>query len=300
MNIRRTGGQVVGQARPTLERRQLGLTLRRLREVAGKPQQDVADLLGKARSRIVQLEDGTATVSQEDLGRLLDYYSVTGTERLTVLELGAQARKRQKRRPYVDQLPDAFRRFADLEASASEINWFETGRIPGALQSRSYMRALFAEGEGVWWEHTDPEGEERLAFREERQRRLFDTDDQRTLRFVLTEDALRANMGSPEVMAEQLRHLLALLDRHRDLTVRVLRNDTYGNPARGESLWIFSFGDRGAPVGYSEVVLGPALLFDDEGDTTKLFRAFYRVWELALSRDESRLLIEKTREELSV
>ena len=39
--------------------------------------------------------------------------------------------------------------------------------------------------------------------------------------------------------------------------------------------------------------------FDDEADTAKLLRAFYRVWELALSRDESRQLVEKARLELS-
>jgi transcriptional regulator with XRE-family HTH domain len=291
---------VVGQARPTLERRQLGLTLRRLREGAGKPQQEVAALLGKARSRVVQLEDGTATVSQEDLGRLLDYYGVVEAERLTVLELGTQARKRQKRRTFVDQLPGGFRLLADLEASASEINWFETGLIPGALQSPSYMRALLAEGEGVWWEQAGRGSEERLAFREERQRRLFDMDGQRTLRYVLTEDALHANMGRPEVMGEQLQHMLMLLDRHRDLTVRVLRNDTYGNPARGGSLWIFGFGDRGTPVGYSAVMPGPDLYLDNEGDTSMMLRAFYRVWELALSREESRRLIETVLKEPSV
>lgn len=287
----------MGTARPTFERRQLGLTLRRLRDQAGKPQQVAADLLGKTRTRIVQLEDGTATVSQEELAKLLDCFGVTGDERDTVLELGLQARRRQKRRVYVDQLPDAYQRFADLEASASEINWFETGIVPGLLQSPSYMRAVFAECEGVWWDENDTQGQDRLAYRLERQARLLDSDERRIFRFVVTEDALCANLGSPDVMREQLSHLLALLDAHPDLTVRVLRNDAYPNPARGRGLWIFGFGDRAAPVGYSPAAHGPSAYHDDEADTSRMLRAFYRIWEQSLSRRESRRMIESSAKE---
>jgi len=287
----------MGTARPTFERRQLGLTMRRLREQAGSSQQIAADLVGRTRTRIVGLEDGTATFNQEELEKLLDGYGVTGDERATVLELGLQARKRQKRRIYVDQLPDAYQRFADLEASATEINWFETGLIPGLLQSPSYMRAIVGEGEGVWWEINDAQGRDRLAFRIERQSRLLESDTQRIFRFVVTEDALRANLGTPAVMQEQLQHLLKLLDAHPDLTVRVLRNDTYGNPARGRGLWIFGFGDRVAPVGYSPAVHGPSAYYDNNADTTIMLRAFHRVWELALSREESRRLISQVAKE---
>ena len=286
----------MGVARPTFERRQLGLTLRRLRDQAGKPQQVAADLLKKTRTRIVQLEDGTATISQEELIKLLDCYGVTGDERETVLELGAQARRRQKRRVHVDHLPDAYQRFADLEASASEINWFETGIIPGLLQSPSYMRAVLAEGEGVWWDADNTEGGDRLAYRIERQARLFESDQRRILRFVVTEDALHANLGSPDVMKEQSSHILTLLDAHPDLTVRVLRNDAHPNPARGNGLWLFGFGDRAAPVGYSPAILGPSTYYD-EADTSRMLQAFYRVWELSLSRRESRRLIESSAKE---
>jgi transcriptional regulator with XRE-family HTH domain len=287
----------VGVARPTFERRQLGLTLRRLRDQAGKPQQAAADLLKKTRTRIVQLEDGTATISIEELVKLLDCYGVSGAERKTVMELGVQARRRQKRRVHVDHLPDAYQRFADLEASANEINWFETGIIPGLLQSPSYMRAVFAECEGVWWEADDDQGRDRLAYRIERQARLFESDMRRILRFVVTEDSLHANMGSPGVMKEQSNHILSLIDAHPDLTVRVLRNDTYPNPARGGGLWIFGFGERGTPVAYSPAIGGPSAYYDDEADTSRMLQAFYRIWELSLSRRESRRMIESSAKE---
>ncbi|WP_018686209.1 helix-turn-helix domain-containing protein [Actinokineospora enzanensis] len=281
----------MGQARPTFERRQLGLVLRRLRERAGKTQQAAAEAVGKVRSRIVQLEDGTATASETDLKKILDCYGVTGEEHATVTDLGAQARKRQQRRVYVDQLPDAYRRFADLEASASEINHFETGIIPGLLQSQSYIQALFAEADGIWWQTDDPQSEDRLYFRMERQSRVLESGHRRILRFVITEDALRANMGSPEVMREQLNHLLDLLDKHPDLNIRILRGDTYGNPARGANLMIFAFAERGTPVAYSFSALGLSTYYDGEREIERMLLSFYRVWELSLSRKESRRLI---------
>lgn len=288
----------MGQARQTFERRQLGLTLRRLRDQAGEPQQVAAEAIGKSRTRIVQLEEGIGTASREMLEALLDCYGVTGEERTTVLELGAVARKRQKRRVYVDQLPDAYQRFADLEANASEINWYETGIIPGLLQSPSYLRAIFADGSGVWWDPSSAEVEDRINYRIERQNRVLGSSGERLLRFVITEDALRANMGSPEIMREQLRHILTLLDEHPDLTVRVLPNNVSGNPARGAGLLIFGFGGRGQPVAYSPSVIGPSPYYHEEADVTAVLRGFYRIWELAVARAESRLLIKSFIEEM--
>jgi hypothetical protein len=288
----------MGQARQTFERRQLGLALRRLREGAGKPQQAAADALNKVRSRVVALEDGTATATQEDLHTLLDCYDVTGAERETLLALAAHARKRTKRRTHVDVLPDAYRRFADLEASAVEIDCHETGVIPGLLQSPAYVRALIAECEGAWWEPGDVEAEDRVAFRLDRQAAVFGSGrSAKRLRFVVTEDTLRADMGTPDVMREQLAHLLALVDGHRALSVRVMAGNTYGNPVRGRSLLVFGFGERGAPIGYSETVLGPSAYYDDVKDTSAMIRAFHRGWERALSPAGSRGLIERVLEE---
>ncbi|MGH3621839.1 MAG: helix-turn-helix domain-containing protein [Sciscionella sp.] len=289
----------MGQARQTFERRQLGLTLRRLRDAASKPQQVAADALGKVRSRIVSLEEGTTTASEKDLGTLLDCYGVLDeAERRTVFELGAQARKRQKRQPHYDLLPGSYQRLVDLEASASEINSVDQGIIPGMLQSPDYLQALFPEGDGVFWGRDAKGPTERMEFRQERQARILNAEAPPIMRYVITEDALYANMGSPDVMAKQLRHILTMLDEHPDLTVRVLRTDTYGNPLRGNGLQVFGFGGRGAAIGISSVAFGPPTYFDEDRDVRSMLRAFHRVWELALSRDESQRLIETTARKL--
>jgi transcriptional regulator with XRE-family HTH domain len=283
----------VSKARQTFERRQLGLTLRRLRDAAGKSQQASAEWLGKARSQFVELEDGRGTLAPEALENLLDFYGVSGDERQTVLELGALARARPKRRAYTDLLPGSFQRFADLEASASEINCYEFGIIPGLLQSLGYVRATMDDGDGVWWQPSHAELSERIAFRLDRQEKTLGSAEPKTLRFVIMEDALTGAVGSPDVMRDQRRHILKLLEDNDNLTIQVLRSETYGNPARGCGLTILGFGDRGSPIGFSTVVYGPSTYFDQEADTADLLRVFLRLQELALDRDESARLIRQ-------
>ncbi|HEX3782285.1 MAG TPA: helix-turn-helix transcriptional regulator [Pseudonocardiaceae bacterium] len=288
----------MGQARQTFERRQLGLALRRFREDAHKSQLVSAEVLGKVRSVIVALEDGSATATPEELELLLDFYGVTGKDRKTTLILGDVARKRQKRRTHIDALPDAYQRFADLERNASEINCHEAGIIPGLLQCEDYVRSLMAEGEGVWWEPDDPEGEERLRFRLTRLAKLFDPGRPKILRFVMTEDALHARMDKLQTMRGQLEHILMLIGQHKDLTVRVLPNDVYGNPLRGRNLVMFGFGHRGTPIGFSETAFGPSTYYDNEADTSDMLRAFYRAWELSLTKTASHQLIERLYREM--
>ena len=144
---------------------------------------------------MAELEDGQTTLTIEELERLLDFYQVTGQERTTVLELGVLAKARQKKHAHTDLLPGSFQRFADLEASASEISCYESGIVPGLLQSPGYVRAVMMASDGVWWEPSIAELHERITFRAERQARILDADEPRALRFVLTEDALRGAIG---------------------------------------------------------------------------------------------------------
>jgi DNA-binding XRE family transcriptional regulator len=285
------------KARQTFERRQLGLTLRRLRNDAGLPQHVAAEAIDRARSKIVELEDGRGTLGAAELAKLLDCYRVTGPERDTVLAQGAEARKRQRSRVYTDLLPNSFQRFADLEATATEISWYEPSIIPGLLQSPGYVRALIANGDGIWWPSSLSEREERISFRITRQVRIWDSTEPKTLRFALTEEALRGGVGSPEFRNEQLRHILALQEQQEGLTVRVLPVDTYNNPARGGGFSIFGFGAKNGPVGFSTLMFGPSMYFDKEPDTTTMLRAFDRIWEIALSPQKSRQLIDRIAKE---
>ncbi|MEG9519805.1 DUF5753 domain-containing protein [Saccharopolyspora indica] len=112
---------------------------------------------------------------------------------------------------------------------------------------------------------------------------------------MFTEDALHAAVGSPEVMHGQRAHVLRLIDDNGAI-VQVLPHGVYQNPELGGGFTVFGFGDKGGPVGFSNVVFGPSTYYHDQSDTEIMLRGFDHLCELALSLEESRELIEKTLE----
>ncbi|RCW40033.1 helix-turn-helix protein [Halopolyspora algeriensis] len=288
----------MGRVRQTLERRQLGLALQRLRTSADKSRQEAADVLGKVRSRIAELEEGKSTVSSDDLAALLDLYGVTGEERETVLALAAEARKRQPRRPYTDVLPRAYQRFADLEASAGEINSYEPSIIPGLLQSPGYIRAVVNDWDGILPKSSEAEFEDRVTFRMERQARTLGTDGPQNIRIVVTDEALRSMPGSPELKKEQLDHVLSLMRRQNGPSVQVLPRQATITPALGGGFTVFGFMGESAPVAFSSVLYGPSVYLDGEADTEALSRLFERIRELAMSPADSTVWVERLLEEV--
>ncbi|SDJ68628.1 Helix-turn-helix domain-containing protein [Actinopolyspora mzabensis] len=287
----------MGRARQTFERRQLGLTLRRLREQAGKSQHAAAQEIGKARSRLVQIEDGEGTLPPDSLDSLLDLCSVEPQERETVQALAGSARKRQKRRAYVDTLPDAYQRFADLESNAIEIKAFEPSIVPGLLQSPSYIRSVIESWQGILNDFTPEEVEQRIDYRIHRQSRALHSEKPGSVRVVLSEHAITDLKATPALLTEQLKQIMSLLDEYENLSVAVLPAGTPWNPACGGGFTLFGFGEQGTPVAFSSVLYGPSVYLDGIEDTNVFYLLFDRIHELALDHEESRDFMERTLEE---
>jgi transcriptional regulator with XRE-family HTH domain len=102
------------------------------------------------------------------------------------------------------EVPAGFRDWGEYEDSAASLLVWETGVIPGLLQTEAYAGALLATSPGA----STGEVASRLASRMERQRRVLYRDDPPAALFLLDEVALYRMVGSAECMAGQLRHLL--------------------------------------------------------------------------------------------
>ncbi len=280
----------MGMAQQTVERLQLGAALGRLREAADKSQQEAAEALGLSTGRISQIEHAKGTLSVEELGRLLDFYGVHGSERETVLALGAVSRKRQKRRGYVDNLPQPFQRLTDLQASAEVVGWYECGVVPGLAQSPDYIRALLGSADSVFWEASEQETADRIEFRLQQQRQLLAAPAPRKIKLIFTEDTLHHVVGGPSVMRGQVLHLLQMIEQHPRISVRVVPNAVPDNPALGGGLMVLDFAES-TPVAFASVLHGPYTYYDQPADTDPMRRIFGRVEELALSADDTRALL---------
>jgi hypothetical protein len=98
--------------------------------------------------------------------------------------------------------PGWFAKWADIEARASLIRWFEPLLIPGLLQVESYARAVLA------WKPDSASTEANLKSRLARQSVL----DRAELRVVILESVLYREVGDAVTMGGQIQHLLAVGD----------------------------------------------------------------------------------------
>jgi transcriptional regulator with XRE-family HTH domain len=277
----------------TIPRVLLGEALKQLRSEAGVTLDAAAQVIGKDRPRLVKVLDGKATLSTEELEALVDLLGAKDPARAEILALGIQARKRATGSPYMDLAPGSFRRLAWLEAMAKDIWIYDKGIFPYFIQSPDYIDALMRTGEGIWWEEGGNTRADLVVFRLERQRRVFQSDAPKRMEVMFTDDTLAAMVGNPAVMRGQLEHVLAVIDAHPALTVRIVPIEAHGNPAPNGGLIMLRFGEVLRPVGFLSVLYGPSVYFDETEDTERIMRAFNKLRSLALSPEETRALLEK-------
>jgi hypothetical protein len=89
-----------------------------------------------------------------------------------------------------------------MQAAAEEIKWYECGIMPGLVQSPDYIRAFMRIADSIYWPSSEAEVAERIAFREEHQRRVPAAGTPKTITVVFTEDALDHVVGDESVRAD--------------------------------------------------------------------------------------------------
>lgn len=104
------------------------------------------------------------------------------------------------------------------ESEAVELKNYEPTLVPGLLQTERYARAVNIIGREV-----DPDTvNQRVATRMTRQEVLHRQPTPLRLHAVLSEAALRTEVGGPEVLRDQLTHLVTLSELP-NVTIQVLR-----------------------------------------------------------------------------
>ncbi|MEU7980035.1 helix-turn-helix transcriptional regulator [Micromonospora sp. NPDC049081] len=271
---------------PTIQRRRLGNALRRAREAAGKSQDEAAEVIDSASSKVSRMELGQSGIRLTDLKLLLDFYGVSAEEAEPLRELARAGRQRGRWSGYRNVVPDWFRQYLDLEADAAEIRWYQSEVIPGILQTEPYIRALI-NSEDV---------ERQIAVRLERQK-VIDRPDGPELSFILSESALRRNLGDREAMRDQLSQLATLANRP-NITIQVfpLGAETY--VVSSFNFITLRFGEEVA----SDVVYLETFTDADYLDSPEAVRAYNRLWDrlraAALGPTESRKLILRIADEM--
>jgi len=255
---------------PTVRRKRLGTELRRLREQAGLTCESVGQRLDCSGTRISRIETGRISVRPGDVRELLEVYAVTGDRADALVELAREARRKGWWHRFGPVMPSWLEPYLGLEAEAARLRDFQSMVLPGLVQTEDYTRAILRAAPGAG---AAGDIDQQVALRMERQAVLAGAAPPE-LRLVLSEGALRVQVGGPGVMRAQLRKL-AEVAGHGQVTLQVLPAGAAAHVQAVSPFTILDFADPAdPPVVYTEHLTG-SLVLDDPGEV----RAYTAVFE---------------------
>jgi transcriptional regulator with XRE-family HTH domain len=233
--------------------------LKQRREAAGLTQQQLADMTVMTRSHIAHIEAGRRIPSRED-ARRLDTALNTGDVLSSFLPTQDAA------------VADYFEAARQLEQQAVMIREFALSFVPGILQTEAYARAVLSTA-------FPPVGEEecdRLVVTRLERARILDDPVTPVVWALLDEAVLRRVVGGRAVMAEQITHLVRLVERNR-VRVHVVPFSLGHHPLMENMLSLMWFDDQ-PPVAYSE-----GLCMGKLHDSPSVVQELQSRYDLALS-----------------
>ncbi|WP_049566741.1 helix-turn-helix domain-containing protein [Streptomyces sp. SBT349] len=274
--------------------RDLGDELRDVRIAAGYASQVVAaKKLKCSQNKVSYIERGKRWPDDDLLRRMFDLYGVDDAKRAEIRALiraGKSIRKPWwEATEYREVFSGASMQPFPLE-DAAERGWYHSGTyVPGLLQTRAYTTALVSFGQ------RDESARHREVFIDARMRRQDVLTRPRPLILQATflEAALRAVVGGPEVMREQLQQLRGTASRP-NITLRAIPF-TAGVPATlGAPFTLFDFP---GPADNRSVVIRETSRSDEVTEEASVVRMMRRRFtdlaEYALSPKDTVRLIEE-------
>ncbi|MCF6521628.1 DUF5753 domain-containing protein [Streptomyces sp. JJ36] len=238
-------------APPTLRQRRLGVELRKLRERAGSSSTAAAAQIGVQQARMSMIEAGRYAVSAERVRALAHCYACDDPEYVEALAALTGGRTRGWWDAYRELLPASLVEVAEFEHEARALRVAVLVTMPGLVQTLEHARASYRQNVPAL---RPDEIEHRVSFRVKRQSVLHG-DPPLPYTAIIHEAALRMGIGGPEVVREQLRHLIAV-GEHGNVSVLVIPFERAEFPASGQ------------PISYAEGAvpsLDTVLLDSDHG-----------------------------------
>lgn len=275
--------------------RKLGGELQRLRDGAGKKQAEAAEALSATATKVVKIERGWVPVRDPDIKALCELYGANDPALVqNLLGLAKTDRERRRAHGWWDQYPElgAQVEYVTLEDAALRIRTLQVTVIPGLFQTPDYARALHV-GAGLW---EDPDEIERyVKTRIARQERLAG-DRPLQVWALVSEGALRQQVGGQNIMRSQLEHLL-ILTKQPNIRLQVLPYTTGAHAGMAGAFSVMSFADSGAMDVVNLDVRSSIVWLESEQDATHHVKIFDHAARQALAQTESRSLIRRIIEE---
>lgn len=238
-----------------------GRQMRRLREAKDVLQETIAHLTKVSPAQVSRIENGKKRATRSFV-EIVDTYLDAGG---SLLSLWEDLNRDGHPVPIWFDWPQT-------ESDAVELVTWEHTIVPGLLQTPAYARAFL---------HSDEAVEARMA----RQAILTREDGLPTVLIVLlSEYVLDYLVTSPEVMREQIEHLI-IMSELSNVTVQIVRNN--GRPAGTGGAFVVATMEDRSEVAYLETTVR-GITTDNPSDLAKLSESLRELRARALPEDMSR------------
>lgn len=262
------------ELKPSASARALfGAELRRLRATAGMSLDRLADIVNYSKSHLHGVEVAER-LPLPPLPEKLDVTFDTG-ELFTGLW---EVIKRER-------TPKRFDHCLELEAKAARIQEYGASLVPGLLQTKAYMRALFRSVDP----DASPETLDHLVSERLSRQEVLRGDNPPGFWAVIDEAVLRRAVGGHPVMCEQLAALLPYVDTGRT-TIQVVPFAQCDGPLMRGTVILLTLPDNSTSVYEEGDESGE--LFEDQQTVTRRLWQYDRMKACALSPRASASFIE--------
>jgi transcriptional regulator with XRE-family HTH domain len=182
---------------------ELGAEIQALRTAAGLTLRALEKRVGMSNAKISLWENGHRLPSLDDLTTVLDALDVQGDDRERVLAMRREAEGPGMLVAGTTTIGAQLSKLIEWEQGARRITDVSPLLVPGLLQTADYARAILGDL---------PDAETRIALRMGRSEVLRRTRNPVEFHALIDDEVLVRGFASPEVMANQLRHLLRLAE----------------------------------------------------------------------------------------
>jgi DNA-binding XRE family transcriptional regulator len=263
---------------PIVEQRRLRTRLRAAREKVGKTQQEAAQDLGWPREKVLRIEKGSIQAQPGDVRALASLYNLQDPKLVNALIEMSKIAKLPGWNSYSDIFSKDYINYLGLEAVADKVSQSHPSLVPGLLQTQPYAEEILKRA------HRNDSTQRVARMLEARllRQEIFQGDAGPAFHIVIDEAALRHTIGSPEVMKEQINHLLELTKNAR-LTLLVAPFESGAHPGL---LGPFIHLDL-STEGFEDVVFlenpnGDSIIKDDQQTTSDYAEVFQGLVDLSV------------------
>jgi transcriptional regulator with XRE-family HTH domain len=282
---------------PAVARRRVRLAIKDARLTKGDTQSVVAEAMEWSLSKVMRIESGEVTISQNDLRPLLAYLGVRDRNQVEELIQAAKASKRRRQwwdeKQFHGMLTPAVRQLIGYEAEASAIRHFYPLFFPGVLQTREYAQGIMDQ---YSHELNPDEISARIQARIRRKEGLLQRDPPPRVYTLLDESVLLRTIGGPRALGRQLAEVSQAIEAGW-LTARI---HPFSNPHPGlGSFEILYLGgdDLEHAVMYRESMTLDEIV-DDKVRINQHRMLWNRLWDHAIIERRSADMIASRADEL--